>query len=208
MAIHYRGQMIVELDHEPTQACEVGPTLTNYRNITGCHCDERASRCRRGEQRPPECISDFRQDFCNPDRLMCGAPQRFIGSLAQLRIRLRVPNGHSCPRPQKAVEMTPSLAKRRELETPNRALATLRRSLWHAKFTAASSAACQSYASSGHTGTPFSNLTSSTPPSSSPQSPGDGVLQLSVCTYCHANRFLVYSQTASDNLGFALESPR
>lgn len=186
----------------------MGPTLTNYRNITGCHCDERASRCRRGEQRPPECISDFRQDFCNPDRLMCGAPQRFIGSLAQLRIRLRVPNGHSCPRPQKAVEITPSLAKRRELETPNRALATLRRSLWHAKFTAASSAACQSYASSGHTGTPFSNLTSSTPPSSSPQSPGDGVLQLSVCTYCHANRFLVYSQTASDNLGFALESPR
>ena len=41
MAIHYLGQMIVELDHEPTQACEVGPTLTNYRNITGCHCDER-----------------------------------------------------------------------------------------------------------------------------------------------------------------------
>ena len=144
--------MIVELDHEPTQACEVGPTLTNYRNITGCHCDERASRCRRGEQRTPECISDFRQDFCNPDRLMCGAPQRFIGSLAQLRIRLRVPNGHSCPRPQKAVEITPSLAKRRELETPNRALATLRRSHWHAKFTAASSAACQSYASSGTRG--------------------------------------------------------
>ena len=28
MAIHYLGQMIVELDHEPTQACEVGPTLT------------------------------------------------------------------------------------------------------------------------------------------------------------------------------------
>ena len=177
--------MIVELDqaHRPRWARHA-----NYRNITG-PLRRGASRCRRGEQRTPECISDFRQDFCNPDRLMCGAPQRFIGSLAQLRIRLRVPNGHSCPRPQKAVEITPSLAKRRELETPNRALATLRRSLWHAKFTAASSAACQSYASSGHTGTPFSNLTSSTPPSSSPQSPGDGVLQLSVCTYCHANRF-------------------
>ena len=95
----------------------------------------------------------------------------------------------------------PIAAKRRELETPNRALATLRRSLWHAKFTAASSAACQSYASSGHTGTPFSNLTSSTPPSSSPQSPGDGVLQLSVCTNCHANRFLVYSQLPATTSG-------
>ena len=115
---------IVELDHEPTQACEVGPTLTNYRNITGCHCDERASRCRRGEQRPPECISDFRQDFCNPDRLMCGAPQRFIGSLAQLRIRLRVPNGHSCLRPQKAVEITPSL---RNAENLKRQIGLLRR---------------------------------------------------------------------------------
>lgn len=124
MAIHYLGQMIVELDHGPTQACEVGPTLKIYRNITGCHCDERASKCRRGEQRPPECISDFRQDFCNPDRLMCGAPQRFIGSLAQLRIRLRVPNGHSCLRPQKAVEITPSL---RNAENLKRQTGLLRR---------------------------------------------------------------------------------
>ena len=124
MAIHYLGQMIVELDHGPTQACEVGPTLKIYRNITGCHCDERASKCRRGEQRPPECVSDTRQEFCKPDRLMCGAAQRVIGSLAQLRIRLRVPNGHSCLRPQKAVEITPSL---RNAENLKRQTGLLRR---------------------------------------------------------------------------------
>ena len=49
MAIHYLGQMIVELDHEPTGTvtCEVGPELAIHRSVTGC-------------EQPPECIIDIR----------------------------------------------------------------------------------------------------------------------------------------------------